>query len=347
MDLKAVTPTLAPDRELSPDEVASVAHCLVDESVPAADKEAFLEALSKRGETPGEITAFARAFRDLARKPGLERWAPQAVDVCGTGGDRSGTFNVSTVVSFILAAGRVPVIKHGNRSITSSCGSADLLEAVGIRIDADESQLQRSMNELHFAFLFAPLYHPAFKAIVPVRKALGARGVRTVFNLLGPLLNPARPAYQLMGVPAEQFVAPIARTFDGLGLTAALAVHCRGPEGQAYDELTVVGRNRASGAGRLRGTEFTFEADGVGLPKGAPSALKGGDKEANLALLDDILEGRAPTALIDTILLNAGAALHVCGRAGSIRDGVGVAREWLLGGAVRHWLARVRDFYRA
>jgi anthranilate phosphoribosyltransferase len=315
--------------------------------VPAAEKEAFLEALSRRGETPGEITAFAQTFRDLARNPGLERWAGSAVDVCGTGGDRSGTFNVSTVVAFVLAAGRIPVIKHGNRSITSSCGSADLLEAIGISLDADSSQLQRSMNELNFVFLFAPNYHPAFKAIVPVRKALAARGVRTVFNLLGPLLNPARPAFQLMGVPAEGLVAPIAHALDGLGLKAAYAVHCRGPQGQAYDELTVVGWNRASGAGRLKGSEFTFEAAGLGLAAGLPADLMGGDKAGNLALLDRILDGQAPAALVDTIVLNAAAALHACGRAATIRDGLGTAREWLLGGAVRLWLGKARDFYRS
>jgi anthranilate phosphoribosyltransferase len=347
MDLKALTAAIAPGRELSTVEVAHAAHTLADETVPAADKEWFLEALSQRGETPAEIAGFARTFRDLARNPGLERWAGNAVDVCGTGGDRSGTFNVSTVVAFVLAAGHIPVIKHGNRSITSSCGSADLLEAVGIKLDADPAQLQRSMNEINFVFLFAPNYHPAFKTIVPVRKALAARGVRTVFNLLGPLLNPARPAFQLMGVPAEPLVGPIAQALHALGLTAGLAVHCRGPQNQAYDELTVVGRNRASGAGKLNGTEFTFEAGGVGLTPGAPADLAGGDKTVNLALLERLVDGQAPAALVDTIVLNAGAALHVCGRANSIRDGLGTAREWLLGGAVRLWLQRAKDFYRA
>jgi anthranilate phosphoribosyltransferase len=346
MDLQPITATIAPGQELAANTVIDIARALADAAVPAADKEAFLEALSRRGETSGEIAAFARAFRDLARNPGLERWAASAIDVCGTGGDRSGTFNVSTAVAFVLAAGRVPVIKHGNRSITSSCGSADLLEALGFRLDADTSLLQRSMNEINFVFLFAPNFHPAFKEIGPVRKALAARGVRTVFNLLGPLLNPARPAHQLMGVPAEPLVGPIARALDGLGLAAALAVHCRGPEGQAFDELTVAGRNRASGAGRLRGSEFTFEAAGVGLAPGPAADLAGGDKTANLALLERILDGKAPAALVDTIVLNAAAALHVCGRAGSIRDGIGTAREWLLGGAVRLWLGRAREFYR-
>jgi anthranilate phosphoribosyltransferase len=346
MDLQALTATITPGCELADDAVAGAARALADATIPSADKEAFLESLSRRGETPTEIAAFARTFRDLARNPGLERWTSNAVDVCGTGGDRSGTFNVSTAVAFVLAAGRIPVIKHGNRSITSSCGSADLLEALGIRLDADSSMLQRSMNELSFVFLFAPNYHPAFKEIVPVRKALAARGVRTVFNLLGPLLNPARPAHQLIGVPAEALVTPIARALDGLGLASGLAVHSRGPEGQAYDELTVVGRNRASGAGRLRDSEFVFEAASVGIASGAPADIVGGDKAANVALLDRILDGKAPAALVDTIVLNAAAALHVCGRATSIRDGVGPARELLLGGAVRLWLDRAMDFYR-
>lgn len=347
MDLPALTALIAPRHELSAEAVKAAALALADPAVPSSDKEAFLEGLTRRGETPAEIAGFAHAFRDLARNPGLERWAGDAIDVCGTGGDRSGTFNISTAVAFVLAAGRVPVIKHGNRSISSQCGSADLLEVLGIRLDPDPAMVQRSMNELNFVFLFAPNFHPAFKEIIPVRKALAARGVRTVFNLLGPLLNPARPAHQIMGVPAEGMVTPIARALDSLGLTSGLAVHCRSLEGQGFDELTVAGQNRASGAGRLRGTEFTFDAPGVGLAAGATADLAGGDKTVNAALLARLLEGLGPAALVDTIALNAAAALHVCGRASSIRDGIGTAREWLLGGAVRTWLAKARDFYRA
>jgi anthranilate phosphoribosyltransferase len=347
MEIKALTTAIGPDHTFSPAEVVVAAKALADAAVPAADKEQFLETLSRRGESPAEIAAFAAAFRDLARNPGLERWAATAIDVCGTGGDRSGTFNVSTVVAFVLAASGVPVIKHGNRSITSQCGSADLLEALGIRLDADPAALRRSMETLNFVFLFAPHYHPAFKEIGPVRKALAARGIRTVFNLLGPLLNPARPAFQLMGVPAESFVAPVARALDTLGLAGGLAVHGTGPDGRAFDELTTVGRNRAIGFGRLRDIDVSFAADGVGLAAGSPADLLGGDKTANVAMVGRLLAGEGPSALADTIILNAAAGLHIVGRAGSIRDAVPVAREALLGGATRAWLQRAQDFYRA
>lgn len=344
------TPRVLPsplDHEIGSDEAVEVATSLASATVPAAEKEAFLEALARRGETPGEIAAFARAFRALARDPGLQRWAPAAIDVCGTGGDRSGTFNISTAVAFVLAAAGVPVIKHGNRSVTSQCGSADVLEALGLRIDADTVMLQRSLAELNFAFLFAPAFHPAFKEIGPVRRALGARGVRTIFNVLGPLLNPARPAYQVMGVFAAPLVGPVAQALDALELAAGLVVHSVGADGRAYDELTVVGENRAAGFGRLRDTTLSFDAAQAGLaPSADPAALAGGDAATNIALLERVLAGDAPAPLIDTIVLNAAAALHVVGRAGSIADAVADARDWLFGGPVRAWLERARAFHR-
>ena len=160
----------------------------------------FLLALAEKGETPAEVAAFAAGISSLAVDPGVSDWADRAIDVCGTGGDGSGTFNISTAVSFIVAAAGVPVFKHGNRSITSKCGSADLLEALGIRLDATAEQVRASLEAVSFCFFFAPAYHPAFKEIMPVRKALATEGKRTIFNLLGPLINPGKPAHQLLGV---------------------------------------------------------------------------------------------------------------------------------------------------
>jgi len=347
MDLSALTASVTSGRELTADEIATVASALADAATPAGEKEAFLEALTTRGETPGEIAGFARNFRDLARDPGLQQWAPRAIDLCGTGGDRSGTFNVSTTVAFVLATAGVPVIKHGNRSITSNCGSADLLEAQGIRLDADPETLRRSMQELNFVFLFAPGYHPAFKEIVPVRKALAARGQRTIFNLLGPLLNPARPAFQIVGVFAAPFVSPIAHALDALKLEAGLVVHSTGSDGRAYDELTVVGQNHAIGFGCLRDSDVHFDASELGLTPGNPEELAGGDAAANVALLQAVLGGDAPPTLVDSIVLNAAAALHVVGQAATIRDGLPIARDLLLNGKVQAWLDRARAFYQS
>lgn len=347
MEFPNLTAAVASGRELTTDEISAAARGLADADEPASNKEAFLVALATRGETPGEIAEFARNFRTLARDPGLQQWALRAIDVCGTGGDRSGTFNVSTTVAFVLAAADIPVIKHGNRSITSNCGSADLLEALGIRLDADPEMLQRSMQELNFAFLFAPNYHPAFKEIVPVRKALAARGQRSIFNLLGPLLNPAQPAFQIIGVFAAPFVSPIAHALDALKLEAGLVVHSTGADGRAYDELTVVGRNRASGFGRLRDSNLDFDVSEIGLTPGNPADLAGGDAAANVDLLQTIVSGEAPPTLIDSIVLNAAATLHVVGHAASIRDGLPIARDLLLSGKVRAWLDRARRFYRS
>ncbi|MGH8016902.1 MAG: anthranilate phosphoribosyltransferase [Opitutaceae bacterium] len=347
MDLKPLTEAVAAGRELAPADAENVAAALADPAVPAPAKEEFLEALSRRGETPGEIAGLARAFRKRARDPGLSRWAADAIDVCGTGGDRSGTFNISTTVSFALAAAGVPVFKHGNRSITSRCGSADLLEALGIRLDADEALRVRSMEQLNFVFLFAPAFHPAFKEIGPVRRSLAARGVRTVFNLLGPLLNPAAPAQQIVGVFSESVVEPVARAMHALGLEGGMAVSCVDAEGRRYDELTTVGENQLAGFGRHRDLQERFHAGDLGFERAPGAQLAGGDLEENIALLDRVLDGTAPQGLLDTIVLNAAAALFAAGRAESLRDGLGPARELLLGGAVKAWLHKAREFYRA
>ncbi|BET67701.1 anthranilate phosphoribosyltransferase [Opitutales bacterium ASA1] len=347
MELKAHTESVAAGREIGSVEAERIARALADAAVPVPDKEAFLEAFSRRGETGAELAAFARAFRSMAVAAGLDSWASDAIDVCGTGGDRSGSFNISTTVAFALAASKVPVIKHGNRSISSHCGSADLLEAVGIRIDADETTRRRSMEELGFVFLFAPGFHPAFKEIGPVRRALAARGVRTMFNILGPLLNPAGPAHQVVGVFAREFVEPVASALHGIGLRQGLVLHCSDDEGRRHDELTTCGRNHVVGFGALRDVRDSFEAEALGLERAPTSDLAGGDASANLAVLERVLDGTAPRGLIDTIVLNTAAALFAVGRVRSIAEGLAPARDVLLGGAVSEWLRRARAFYRS
>lgn len=345
MDLSTLTRSVVSGLELQTPEVNKVARALAEPAVPQAAKEGFLEALSRRGETPGEIAAFAEAFRELARNPGLEAWAPVAIDVCGTGGDKSGSFNISTAVSFVLAAAGIPVVKHGNRSITSHCGSADILEALGFRIDLEPAALREAMESLNFVFLFAPAYHPAFKEIGPVRRALGARGSRSIFNVLGPLLNPARPAMQLMGIYAEPLVPTIAAALDRLGLAGGLVVHGTGADGRVFDELTVTGPNRARGFGRLREIDITLTAADAGLEPAPFSDLAGGNAAANAAILARLVAGDAPRGLVDTVAINAAAGLYVAGRYSSIREAVPEARDLLVGGAVAAWLKRARTFF--
>jgi len=242
----------------------------------------------------------------------------------------------------------VPVMKHGNRSITSKCGSADILEAVGIRLDAPHELLRDSLRELNYCFFFAPAFHPAFKEIMPVRQALAAEGRRSVFNLLGPLINPGRPAFQLMGVYSADWVAPLAQALGSLGLSSGLVVHGTPRPGQALDELSCAGSNVVAGFGRLADISGPLGAADAGLPECDFEELAGGDAEANLATMHALMSGApdaVPSGLRNTVLLNAGAALWVAGRAKDLKDGVAQARQTLDGGAVRQWLDKVRSFY--
>ena len=243
-----------------------IAADLLTASEPASgDKERFLVALADKGESPSEIAAFASRFRELARDPEVSGFADSAIDVCGTGGDKSGSFNISTTVAFLLAAADVCVFKHGNRSITSKCGSADLLEAIGIRLEAEPELLRSSLEELQFAFFFAPAFHPAFKEIVPVRKSLAEQGQRTVFNVLGPLINPGRPAHQLLGVFSSEFVSRIAACLEVLDLRRALVVHGALAEGGGLDELSCCGTNLVAGVGELCETQGEWIPENFGL----------------------------------------------------------------------------------
>jgi anthranilate phosphoribosyltransferase len=344
-DLEQLTAQVAAARDLGPGEMARAALLLADAEVSASAKQTFLTAFAAKGETAGEVAALAASFRDMAIDPGVGDWAERAIDVCGTGGDGSGTFNISTTVSFIVAAAGIPVFKHGNRSITSSCGSADLLEGLGIRLDLSHEQLRRSLEELNFCFFFAPAFHPAFKAIMPVRKAMAAEGQRSIFNLLGPLINPGRPAHQLLGVFSGQWVAPLAGALGALGLSAGLVVHGRPEAGRALDELSCAGENQIAGFGRLAAHTGNLSAEDAGLPPCQFADLAGGGLEDNLAVLRSLVSGgTVPPGLRNTILFNAGAALWAAGAAEDLKAGVQIADSLLCEGRVADWLESARAF---
>ena len=329
-------PTLA-------DLTAALALAATAESDDA--KAAFLTALAAKGETAAEIAGFARVFRARALDPGVEAWAPRALDIVGTGGDHAGGFNISSLVVLTLACAGVPVMKHGNRGVTSKCGSADLMAAFGVVLDAPPEKQRRALAELGYVFFFAPSYHPAFKHVAPVRKALAARGQRSVFNILGPLINPGRPAHVILGVFAASWVEKLAGALDTLGTPAGLAVHGLIDATRGIDELTTATTNRVRGAGRLRSISADWRAADFGLAPAPFSDLLGGDLATNLAIVDAILAGRGPRGLVDTIALNAAVGLWVVGRTASIAEGVAPARDLLLGGAVARKLAATRDFF--
>lgn len=343
--MKEFTGWLRAGRDLDPAACEAAARLLPRPDIAAADKQAFLEALHAKGESVAEVAAFARVFRGLALDPQLGDLASEAIDIVGTGGSGSKGYNISSVTALLVAASGSRVLKHGNRAITSQSGSADFLAQLGVRMDAEPELLRRAVRELNFCFFFAPAFHPAFKEIMPVRKAMAEAGKRSIFNILGPLINPARPGHQLLGVMAPHWVQPLAAVLDDLGLRAGMVVCCELQDGGNMDEFTTAGRNAVQGIGCLRAFSGQWLAGELGFAQSPVSELRGGTAADNIALFHALLDGRGPHGLAESILLNAAAALRILGRVDDLTEGRQLAREILLGGALRDWLARARDFY--
>lgn len=344
--LEALTEQLTRAESLAPRQVADAVNALTDETIPVESKAAFLTALARKGETAEEIAGFANELRDRAVRPPLDAptRACEILDVCGTGGDRLGTFNISTTVALVCAAAGVTVAKHGNRAITSQAGSADVLEALGIRTDLSPSEAAQSLREHGFAFFFAPHYHPAFKHIAPARKLCAERGQRTIFNFLGPLLNPVRPTAQLMGVPRPELCEPIARVLQSLGVRRAMVVcgtiKSDGPNppgaGAYLDELSTLGDNTIAEFYQERGfATSTLDPHQFPLQPVKLDDLLGSDRNANAEIVRRLLYGDDRGPKRDAVLLNAGAALFVAGRARSIGEGWERAAEVIAGGEAR------------
>lgn len=347
MDLNELTSLVSQGSNLSEEQAVSSADLLASAEVSTDAKAAFLTALAIKGEVADEVSGLAKRFRELARNPGLLKWQGNAIDVCGTGGDKIGSFNISTTVVFTLAAAGIPVLKHGNRSITSKCGSANLLEALGVNLTADDETLSKSMEELGFCFMFAPAFHPAFKEIMPVRQALAAQGQRTVFNILGPLINPASPAHQLLGVFAPQLVELMAGTLGNLGLKSGLVAHSKLADGRGMDELSVAGVNQVGGFGALNHVSEDWTPGSMGLKSSGIEDLLGGELEDNLNILDALLVGKAPRGLEDTVVANVAAAFMIVGRTDSVKAGVDEARDVLVGGATAKKIQHAKEFYKS
>lgn len=302
--------------------------CLRGEPTPA-QVAAALTAMRMRGETVGEITACARAMRDAAM---ILEHPFQAIDVCGTGGDGLHTLNISTAVAFVAAGGGLKVAKHGNRALSSRSGAADVLSALGVNIMAGREQQLRALDEAGLCFLFAQTHHAAMKHVSPIRAELG---FRTLFNLLGPLTNPARAQRQLMGVFSDRWVEPLARVLGALGAEKAWVVH-----GGGMDEMTTTGETQVAewrdGQVRL----FTVTPEAVGLPRAALSDLTGGSPEENAAALRRLLEGETG-AYRDIVALNAAAAFLVAEKVETLRDGVERAFQVIDTGHARTALDRL------
>ncbi len=309
--------------DLEQGEAETVMHEIMSGEATPVQIGAFATALRMKGETAGEIAGCARAMR--AKCVRVVTATKPLMDTCGTGGDGANTFNVSTAVALVIAGAGVAVAKHGNRSVSSRCGSADVLEALGVRIDLKPEQMARCIDEAGIGFLFAPLLHPAMKhAAIPRREI----GIRTIFNILGPLTNPASASSQLLGVYDPNLVETLAEVLGILGVDSALVVHGAG----GLDELSLSGTNRVTRlrAGRL--DSFYVDPRDLGLPLAQSTEIRGGSPEENAAMMKAVLGGeRGPVC--DTVLLNAAAGLVAAGRADGFEEGLGLAAQSIDGGA--------------
>jgi anthranilate phosphoribosyltransferase len=334
--LRTVLEQLLEGEHLEESKAAALMQALTAAEVAPALAGALLAALRAKGVTAAELRGFAASLRALARRPELPALA-EAVDIVGTGGDRSGSLNLSTGAALLAAACGLPVVKHGNRSISSRAGSADVLEALGLALPLDEAAAGRCFAALGFTFLFAPYYHAATRAIAPVRSALG---VRTVFNLLGPLSNPAAPPYLVIGTFSAASAELVAQALAGSGVRRAFVIH--GAEG--WDEPTPIGPfTLFDVAGAAVRHEQRTPAD-YGLSLCSASALRGGDAVYNAAELRSALEGRGSPAHRDALLLGAALALEVTGREAAPRAAIARAAAALESGAGTRLLASLERF---
>ncbi len=317
--------TLAPElsavlaRALTRGEAERLFEAIVGGAIPGPTLAAILAALKVRGETPDEIAGAAAALRAAATP--FPRPDYDFADTCGTGGDGARTINISTAAAIVAAELGIPVAKHGNRAVSSRAGSADVLEALGVRLSTTPEQARRCLDEVGLCFFFALEYHPGMRHAAPVRRALGTR---TIFNLLGPLVNPSQPTHQLVGVYDPALCIPVAETLGRLGVRVALVVH-----GEGLDEIAVHGATQGALLRDGKVEAVTLTPEEVGLGRHPVEALAGGDAEANATLIREVLAGRGAPAHRDAIAFNVGALALITGRARTLAEGVALAQEVL------------------
>ncbi len=323
-------------RDLAEAEAAALMESLTSAATAPAWSGAVLAALRSKGVTAAEVRGLSSAMRALARKPHLP--SPlDAVDIVGTGGDASGSLNLSTGAALLTAACGMPVVKHGNRAISSKSGSADLIEQLGLAMPLDETASAACFEATGFTFLFAPYFHPAMRALAPVRSALG---VRTVFNLLGPLTNPAAPRYRLIGAYDAAAAALMADSLAGTDVERAWVVH--GAAG--WDEVTPIGPFIVFEVLRGGVARRSIDPRDFGIAPCSEADLAGGDVAGNAAALCAVFEGRDRGPHLAALTLQSGLALHIAGRAASIAEGIAAARTTVESGRAAAWLARLRRF---
>ncbi len=337
--LPDLTACLLLSQHLSHAQSLEALHALLQPQTPATEKTEFLKALRKKGESASEIAAFARGLLAEAVPIPLQSFPGPLLDVCGTGGDRLDFFNISTTSMFVLAAGGVCVVKHGNRAITSQCGGADVLEELGVCIELSPANLADCIGRHGLGFVFAPLYHPAFKTLAPLRKQLAAEGCPTIFNLLGPLLNPAAPPFQLVGIFSPTLLPVYRDALALLGRTRAWALH-----GDGTDELSTTGPSSVYETTPAGSSHFTLDPATLGLPLAQAEHLKGGDRRRNAEILTRILNGTETGPRTDVVLLNAAAGFVITGVQPDLASGLEYAREQIRSGRAAAKLEALRSF---
>jgi anthranilate phosphoribosyltransferase len=323
-ELKALIAKAASGAVLSRDEAATAFDRMMSGEATPSQMGGLLMALRVRGETVDEITGAVSAMRAKMTRVAAP---PDALDVVGTGGDASGSYNISTCAAFIVAGAGVPVAKHGNRALSSKSGAADVLTALGIKIDLRPDEITRCIYEAGIGFMFAPAHHPAMKNVGPTRVELGTR---TIFNLLGPLSNPANVKRQLVGVFSRQWIEPLAQVLNNLGSESIWVVH--GSDG--LDEITTSGPTYVAALENGKIRTFEIAPGDIGIEISKPESLRGADAEHNASALKDVLDNK-PGAYRDVAVMNAAAALVVAGAATNLREGAELARKSLSSGAAR------------
>jgi anthranilate phosphoribosyltransferase len=337
MNIREAIEKLVNRIDLSEAETIDVMNQIMTGEASPLQVAAFLTALRMKGESVGEITGAARVMREKAHRVNVG--AKTVIDTCGTGGDQKGTFNISTSTAFVLAGAGVNVAKHGNRSVSSQSGSADVLGALGVKVDAPKERVEQCIAKIGIGFLFAPLLHEAMKYAVQPRRDIG---IRTIFNILGPLTNPALATHQLIGIYSGEMVGMIAQVLKNLGSARAMVVH--GLEG--LDEISLCGPTQVAELRDGQVKEFVIEPEQFGFKRCRLEELHGGNAEQSALIVTAVLEGKKGPAR-DVVLLNSGAALCISGNAATIEDGIKIAAATIDAGKARQKLAQLVEMTNA
>ncbi len=339
--MKTLVEKLAAGTDLSGGDIAMAVTMLLSEQVEDEAKAEFLTALHKKGESAEEIAGFVELLMERAVDPMINaaELAGPMIDVCGTGGDGLNFFNVSTTIMFILAAGGAVVVKHGNRSVTSVCGSADVLEELRVPLHVTPEQLQQSLERHGLGFIFARQYHPAFRAIAKMREGLARENSRTIFNLLGPLLNPVRPPRQLIGVYGPRLTAVFVEVLRRLGRERAWVVHGLAEDTDGMDDVSICGATVIDELNRDKTSSFVLDTQWLGLSRCSVEELRGGDAKENAAILEGVLSGEIKGPKREMAVANAAAGFVVAELSRDMNEGIALAREQIDSGRA---LAKLR-----